>query len=378
MNAREERRAREEEVLQLFTGLLPAGCAVSALGDFGEELLLRIETDRGNVPEAVEADISERLTQAGMSVSWLRKSASTYARIRTPRSGRTPWVNIVMFSLTCLSVFFVPQYSQYAMQVALAQNAIPLGPIDWLLTPSAWLIEWGASFTFWLLFILLAHEFGHYIAGRRRKLRLSLPFFIPFPSLIGTMGAVILFRSAIENRRDLIEIGAAGPIAGFLVALVAIAVGLSQTDTLAPGTFAMRGESLMMTIMANVFLGDLPSNHFFDLHPAAFAGWVGLLITALNLLPLGQLDGGHIVFGLFGKRQHLVSKFALAALVVAGYFWPAWWLYGALALVFGPFHGPTLDDAAPLTRTARAMGYTSLVIFILSVTLAPLGDVNWF
>ena len=371
MSSADERRKRQQEILDLVSGGLPEGAEVTALGDFGEEILLHIGS--AELPDLNEARVSEALEQSGYNAVWVKKQDATLLRVRTPPNKSIPWKNIIMFALTCISVFFVPQCTQYQMQAVLANNQNMLGPFEWLMTPSAWLVEWGASFTFWLLFILLAHEFGHYFAGRRRQLRLSLPYFIPFPSIIGTMGAVIRFRSAIENRRDLIEIGAAGPIAGFVVAVIAIAIGLSQTDVTAPGVFSMERESILMTLMGKVFLPGGITNGAFDLHPAAFAGWVGLLVTALNLLPLGQLDGGHIVYGLFGKKQRVVALGAMAGLFVAGFYWPVWWFYGLLALMFGPLHGQTLHDEAPLSAGARAMGYISMVIFVLSVSLAPFG-----
>lgn len=373
MSSADLRRKRQQDILDVVSGSLPEGAEVSALGDFGEEILLHIGFPDPNLTDSDEQRISALLERSGYHVVWVRKQNSSFLRIRTPLKKSIPWTNIVMFALTCVSVFFVPQCTQYQMQAALSGNQSVLNPLDWLMTPSAWLVEWGASFTFWLLFILLAHEFGHYFAGRRRNLRLSLPYFIPFPSIIGTMGAVIRFRSAIENRRDLLEIGAAGPIAGFIVAVIAIAIGLSQTDVTVPGAFYMRGESILMTLMGQIFLPGGVTDVAFDLHPAAFAGWVGLLVTAMNLLPLGQLDGGHIIYGMFGKRQRSVAWVALVGLFIAGLYWPVWWFYGFLALMFGPFHGQTMHDEAPLTASARSMGYISIVIFILSISLAPFG-----
>lgn len=373
MSSVDDRRKRQQEILNLVSGALPQGTEVSALGDFGEEVLLHIGLPGSDVADLNEELISALLEKSGYHAAWVTKQNSSFLRVRTPVKKSIPWTNIIMFALTCVSVFFVPQCTQYQTQAILSDSQNLLNPFEWLMTPSAWLVEWGASFTFWLLFILLAHEFGHYFAGRRRNLRLSLPYFIPFPSIIGTMGAVIRFRSAIENRRDLIEIGAAGPIAGFVVAVIAIALGLSQTDVTTPGVFSMQSESILMTLMGQIFLPDGMTDRVFDLHPAAFAGWVGLLVTALNLLPLGQLDGGHIVYGLFGKKQRAVAWAALAGLSVAGLYWPVWWFYGFLALMFSPFHGQTLRDEAPLTASAKAMGYISIVIFVLSVSVAPFG-----
>ncbi|HSH00028.1 MAG TPA: site-2 protease family protein [candidate division Zixibacteria bacterium] len=374
MATKEEQIRLRESALGRLRELLNNEYVFTAIGDYGNELVVRVEPRVPILtPPPNTAHISAELDRAGFPLRWEETTGGYYARIRFPEARVIPWKNIIMFALTLVTVFFVPQYSHYVEVTVLDLAQEPVDLLPWLGSPELWKVGWGASFTFWLLGILLAHEFGHYFAGRRRGLTLTLPFFIPAPWFIGTMGAVIRFKSPIENRRDLIEVGAAGPIAGFIVALAAVVVGMLRSDPAVEGLFSMQGGSLLMTALGKVFLTEEAFNSTFRLAPAAFAGWVGFLVTALNMLPLSQLDGGHITYGLFGKRQRSVAIAALAALVVAGFSWPAWWLYAGLTFAFGPFHPPTLHDEIPISRTARVMGWVSLVIFVLTVNLAPFG-----
>jgi len=376
---KKQREQQRDTILQVLGELLRGRFTVTAVGSLGEETIVRIEPLQNPAEPlsvldgAVLDAITVKLNSLDYECAWLERSDGTYLRVRTPDSKQIPWKNILIFALTVVTVFFFPQYSHYAVVTQLDFGQTPLGFIEWLTQPSAWLVGWGASFTFWLLGILLAHEFGHYFAGRHRNLRLTLPFFIPFPNFIGTMGAVIRFKSPIENRRDLIEVGAAGPIAGFVVAVVAIWVGLMNTDPTIPGTFSFDGESLLMTFMGKTILGESAFGHTLRLAPAAFAGWVGVLITALNMLPLSQLDGGHVTYGLFGKKQRPIALLAFAGLFWAGFQWPVWWVYGVLALVFKPFHFPTLDDDFPVPNSAKVIGWIALIIFALTLIINPLG-----
>ena len=198
---------------------------------------------------------------------------------------------------------------------------------------TTWLIA-GIWFSLSLLLILGAHEFGHFWAGRRNNVRTSLPYFLPAPPLFiaGTFGAFIRIKEPIPDRRALMEIGAYGPIAGFIIAIPVMAIGLYlSTVTVDTGSAVGQisfGSSIAMTVLSKLVLGVTPytAGVNIELHPCAFAGWFGLFFTALNLWPVGQLDGGHIAYALFPKRNFLAAKFFLVALIPMGYWWPGWWV----------------------------------------------------
>jgi Zn-dependent protease len=233
----------------------------------------------------------------------------------------------------------------------------------------------GLPFSLTLLTILLAHEMGHYITCLRYGINASLPYFLPAPTLIGTLGAFIRIRSPIYTRRALFDVGVAGPLAGFAVLLPALVVGLLQSKLL-PG-IANRsdfvfGTPLAMRLLEFVFYPGVPVGDI-NLHPVARAAWVGLLATALNLLPIGQLDGGHILYAFFGQKQHKrLSRFFVAALVPIGIFYSwSWLLWAVLLAVFGLRHPVIYDDSA-LGSTRTKIGWLALVLLVLSFTLTPI------
>jgi len=218
--------------------------------------------------------------------------------------------------------------------------------LDPLEDPRAILAGWDFSLP--LLAILVTHELGHYVAGRLHGVDVSPPYFIPLPPPLGlgTMGAVIRIRSAITDRRALLDVGAAGPLAGLAVALPVLAVGLaaSPVEPLPPpgGGLIAEGHSILYEAMLRAILGPFPEGHDVMLTPTAFAGWMGLLVTMMNLLPFSQLDGGHIAFALLGPRQHRIGRAVLFALplvatVTGGYF-------GARALARGLTGDPLLHE----------------------------------
>ena len=171
----------------------------------------------------------------------------------------------------------------------------------------------GAPFSLTLMTILLVHEMGHFLTARRHRVSVTLPYFIPMPiTLIGTMGAFIRIRQVIPTRRALIDIGASGPLAGFVVAVAAVAVGLPKSEAVVLANFPVGetirfGDSILIKILQVLPVGQLPEGTDLILHPMAFAGWVGLFITSVNLLPVGQLDGGHVAYAIWGERQRVVS-----------------------------------------------------------------------
>ena len=260
----------------------------------------------------------------------------------------------------------------------------------------------GWAYSLPLMAILLAHEFGHFFAGKYHRVDVSPPYFIPLPFLgLGTLGAVIQIRERIRSRNALLDIGAAGPLAGMAVALPVLLYGLasSPVEPLPEGPMLLEGQSLLYLALLYVLKGPSPEGYDIMLNPTAFAGWVGLLITMLNLIPFGQLDGGHIGYALLGRRQNRISRQVIrllplvAVLVGAAYGIPAYlqglrgealghevaaglsWLFWALLLwlltrATGPGHPPTDDPY--LSPRRRLVGWLTLVLFVLLFMPSPL------
>ncbi|MEK7775525.1 MAG: site-2 protease family protein [Candidatus Zixiibacteriota bacterium] len=206
----------------------------------------------------------------------------------------------------------------------------------------------------------------------------SWPYFIPAPNIIGTFGAIFKSKSPFWNRRDLIEVGAAGPIAGWIVAVFWLIFGLTRShilpnDAFTPEMigFSLEGESILMRLATLSTLGVAPDGFSYHLSEGAFAGWVGLLVTAINLLPIGQLDGGHILYGTARRLQHTFAIIALGSLFFLGFVSQMWWVFAVMGLIFGIKHPPTLNDGIRPSRFAVGMAVASLVIFGLSFTPIP-------
>jgi membrane-associated protease RseP (regulator of RpoE activity) len=249
-----------------------------------------------------------------------------------------------------------------------------------LLHPS-FLID-GLPFSLTLLTILMAHEMGHYLTARYYQVDATLPFFLPAPTLIGTFGAFIRIRSAILSKRILFDIGVAGPLAGFAMLMVPLALGISMSKVV-PGIGShgdlVFGTPLIQRFFELIFFPGVPSADIY-LHPVARGAWVGLLATALNLLPIGQLDGGHVLYAFLGERTRIWSRFAVGILALLGVFQLftsaykmgyMWLFWAAFLLIFGMRH-PAIVDPTPVGRTRTWLGILALVIFILSFTAAPI------
>ncbi len=233
----------------------------------------------------------------------------------------------------------------------------------------------GWPFAATLLGILVTHEFGHFWLSRIHRVPASLPLFIPGPpQFIGTFGAIIRLRSPIMNRRALFDIGVAGPIAGFIVAVAALILGLSYS-TVVPrlGLYGLQlGEPLLLQFLAWVMFGPIPETHDVLLHPIAFAAWFGFFITALNLIPLGQLDGGHVAYALFGRGQRTLAFTIIPILFVLGLWgWPGWILWAGLAGMAGLTHPPVLDPGTELGRGRLWVGWAAVAIFCVSFSPVP-------
>ena len=228
--------------------------------------------------------------------------------------------------------------------------------------------------------IMMAHEMGHYVACRIHRVDASLPYFIPFPSLVGTMGAFIRIRDPFPNRKVLFDIGIAGPFAGFIACLPVLAFGLLEAQVVPdrPDAFAIGlGEPLFFQWAARLVLGPVPQGMTLALGPLGLAAWFGLLLTALNMMPIGQLDGGHVSYSLFRERALYLSRAMLAVAVFLLYLRPTWLLWTVLLLVLARRpHPPTLDDAAPLGRTRTWLAAIGFVMFAVCFTPNPF-MVSW-
>lgn len=232
----------------------------------------------------------------------------------------------------------------------------------------------GIPFSLTLLMILGAHEFGHYFMSRKHRIEVTLPYFIPAPSFIGTFGAFIRMKSPIMDRRILLDIGVAGPISGMLVAVPVLLVGLSLSQIVpeTSGGGIKLGSSLFFSLLSWIIHGPMPEKMDLVLHPIAFSGWIGLLVTSLNLLPVGQLDGGHVAYAVLGSRQGVVAMVVIALLLVLGITgWNGWLLWVAILFIMGINHPPVVYDWVPLDRKRRVIGWSTLALFVATFTPMP-------
>lgn len=235
----------------------------------------------------------------------------------------------------------------------------------------------GLAFSISLLVILGLHELSHYLVSRMHGIRVSLPYFIPFPNILGTMGAVIVGRSAFLDRKSLFDVGIAGPLASFFLSVLALVIGLQSSEIIRPvitSRTILIGESLLYHYIARLHFPSIPSGYTYSVTPMMFAGWVGLFVTALNLLPMGQLDGGHISYALFGKKHGTITLAVMAFLVLVGLVFqsPIWLLIGILTLILGRGHAPPLDDITPLNPARKLLGVLALLILLSCFTPVPL------
>jgi len=237
----------------------------------------------------------------------------------------------------------------------------------------------GIPFSFTLLLILGCHEFGHYYYAMKHNVDATLPYFIPAPPflfLIGTFGAFIKIKSPIYRRDALLQIGAAGPIAGFIIAVPALIIGLMISTTVTMDSEQVGiilGDSILMKLLTSVIHPGLPENMDILLHPIAFAGWIGLLVTMLNLLPIGQLDGGHIAYAMLGEKHKIVAKATFLALIPLSFLSLNWLIWGVLIIILmrTTKHPPIQDIKTPLTKENMYVGYACLIIFIFCFIPAP-------
>ncbi|MBI5049854.1 MAG: site-2 protease family protein [Nitrospirae bacterium] len=233
----------------------------------------------------------------------------------------------------------------------------------------------GLPFSVSIMTILLTHELSHYFMSRRHNVSVTLPYFIPAPSMIGTFGAIIKMKPPIFDRRSLIDIGSAGPLGGFVMAVIASVIGLYYSETIQITTLkggVSLGDSILFSLLAKIIFNLDPENYDILLHPIAFAGWIGLFITSINLLPVGQLDGGHIAYALFGEKQVWIARFIIILLFILGLtYWEGWIMWALLLLIIGHKHPPVVYPEIQLDRKRRLTGILSFLIFIVTFIPVP-------
>jgi membrane-associated protease RseP (regulator of RpoE activity) len=236
----------------------------------------------------------------------------------------------------------------------------------------------GLPFSASLLFILGTHELGHFIASRRHGVATTWPMFIPgppIPPMIGTFGAVIKIKSPITTKDALIDIGSAGPLSGFVAAFVVTIIGLAYSSVIpAPklGNSLGLGTSLIFQFLSFITIGPVKDGFELMLHPVAFAGWIGFFVTAMNLLPIGQLDGGHIVYAVIGAKHRIFSFIMVGVLILLGIFaWPGWILWAALIALVAMYHPPISDPRAPIDKRRKLTAALSFTAFVLTFMPTP-------
>jgi membrane-associated protease RseP (regulator of RpoE activity) len=287
---------------------------------------------------------------------------------------RKTWLNGLLFGLTFLTTWFAGTF--FAASFLSAEAASPGA----LLTPR--LLGLGLSYAAVLMTILVGHELGHYLTCRRYGVLATLPYFIPGPPFLGTFGAFIRIKSPVRFKHQIFDVGANGPLAGFALALPALVLGLalSKVGPLPPTEGAIVfGEPLAFKLLSGLLFGRIPEGSTLVLHPIGFAGWVGLLVTAFNLIPLGQLDGGHVAYAVLGKRARLLSWIMVGFLAAMGVFYHLSWIILAAVMLFFEFkskmrlrHPPVYDEDAPLGPKRTALGLVVLLIFALSFIPDPI------
>ncbi len=286
------------------------------------------------------------------------------------------WLHVLLFMLTLVSTTWAGALHYAAFIDDFAGRPVTM--------PLAALFLRGFWYSATILAILGCHELGHYLACRYYDVDASLPYFLPVPFVLtGTMGAFIRIREPIPQKRMLFDIGVAGPIAGFLVAVPALVLGLSMSHVvrIPPNTPGFElGEPLLFKWASWALFGNPPDGYAINMHPVAFAAWFGLLATALNLFPIAQLDGGHISYAVLGRRSTYVTMVMMAVAIGLGIFSANWIVWAGLLLVMllvvGPRHPPVFDEHVPLDRARLVLAFVALAMLVLCFTPAPIRAVD--
>lgn len=302
-----------------------------------------------------------------------------------PPHGRL-WVQILLFALTLVTTTLagVDHYGFFSVDMSLLDQRELLERQLAANFNDPWFYLHGLWYSLTILTILGCHEMGHYVACLRYGVMATRPYFLPVPlPLTGTFGAFIRIKSRIPTRKALFDIGIAGPLAGFAIAVPALFLGLmlSRIDHLPQNQAGLveLGEPLLFKIATWMIWGDVPSGYTVNMHPMAFAAWFGLLATALNLFPISQLDGGHIAYAVLGRRSTVVTIVMLGVAIVLAYTSMSWIVWTVLLVVMiavlGPHHPPTLYDDEPIDSRRIVLAIVAMIILILCFTPVPIGEI---
>jgi membrane-associated protease RseP (regulator of RpoE activity) len=298
------------------------------------------------------------------------------------------WLNGLLFVLTILTTCFagLGWSASYLYFDAGAPSGTDLVAGAGRALGDPRLFPLSALYAAVLMTILVGHELGHYLTCRRYGIRATLPFFLPGPPFLGTFGAFIRIKSPVRFKQQIFDIGANGPLVGFALSLPALAVGLafSRVTTFVPGADTITfGEPLLFKFLTSLFFGKVPEGSALVLHPVGFAGWVGLLVTAINLVPLGQLDGGHVAYAILGRKAQVLSRIMVVFLVVMGIFFHLTWLIVAAFILVFEFrsklrlrHPPVVDEDAPLGPKRTLLSVLIVLVFVLSFIPDPVKGVG--
>lgn len=325
------------------------------VGDKGGDLIVEGYIKPGNSLREIEQEMRDQVSSIRQTVSSNGRQIF-YVRLAGKRIV-IPRINLILFVITIFTTILAG-----AMLEGVNPVKNPLSLIK------------GVPFSIVLMLILGFHEFGHFSFAKKHKIDATLPYFIPAPTFIGTFGAFIKIRSPIRKRIALLEIGAAGPIAGFMVAVPALFIGLSLSEVVEKTTTVgiQLGNSILMIIATKIIFPGLPDSMDILLHSTAFAAWIGMLVTMINLLPIGQLDGGHIAYAILGKRFKKVAWSAFGVIIALGVFSINWLVWALLVFFLIKIkHPPILDEHEPVTKRELMIGLIALGIFLLTFIPVP-------
>jgi len=292
------------------------------------------------------------------------------------KKARRLWLNLLLFLVTCLSAFFVG----LTWSVSYIYSEQLAGDSQFVLSSRMFtdpaVLSLSLVYAAVLIVILLGHEMGHYLTCRYYRIEATLPFFIPAPTFIGTLGAFIKIKSPITRKKQLFDIGVTGPLTGFFLSLPAVIYGLSLSKIVPSmpreDTFVF-GEPLLLRLIGGILFRGAAAESDLFIHPIGFAGWVGILITAFNLFPVGQLDGGHVSYALIGQKARPLAKLFLGIFIVMGiFFWVGWIVWALVILLLGLKHPRVIDESERLSMSRRLLGAAVVGIFILSFIPAPI------
>ncbi len=369
---------RDLELFRVVSGQLTLELApeLTTLQSYFEGNMIHLRGSLIGEPQAAVETIIKKCQTRGYNAFVSGEAEYVHikiARARQPKESRIR-VNIIFGVLTLLTVLWA--------------GGMHAG-VDILARPELWYL--GLPFAGSLLLILLSHELGHYFTARYYGIKATLPLFLPVPNpLIGTFGAIIRMKSPIPHRKALFDVGFSGPLAGLVVAIGVVIIGINLSEVItadypelflnygAPGGITILGESFLVNLpplyklLQLLTIGSLESGQVLMLHPVAFAGWLGMLVTALNLIPMGQLDGGHVIFASLRRAYKPLGTALFFGLLILAYFWQGWLLWAALLFIFSKRRPAPLNDLTPLTGVRRFGGYFALLVFFLCFTPVPI------